>query len=121
MEAIVYYQRLVVNPFLGVAVGIFVGLFGILLYREGETQGGVIFCYASLGVGGALIQFHCLDCGATDAYRRWRDHACSKVCERWLDPDPHRLGFPSPTRQLVFWILTLGIAGFSALIMSRRP
>ena len=120
-DVVAYYQRLLVNPFLGAAAGAILGLIPIPLFRKESLFLGVVFCVAAVFLTFAMIQYHCLDCGKTDAYRRWRGHACRKVQERWLDPDPHRLGFPSPTRQLVFWILTLGIAGFSALIMSRRP
>ena len=30
-----------------------------------------------------LIQYHCIDCGATGPFRRRRTHVCDRVRQRW--------------------------------------
>jgi hypothetical protein len=109
-----YYQRLVLNPFLAV-VG---GCLTYAVARLDRSAPAWVLPIVAAGVVGAyfLLQYHCLDCGATGWYRGWRRHACPRVCERWGDPFSHGMPlFPSPATQLVLWfavfVVALMIAG----------
>ena len=110
-----YYQRLVVNPFLAVITGCATCAAAML-----ARSVGIYWVLPTVTIGVILaftfLQYHCLDCGATGMYRRWRQHACPHVCDRWRYPFSYRmLLFPSPSTQLVLWfflfLLALMMAG----------
>ena len=105
------HQRLVVNPFLAVA-----GLVGWAwatrqLFRSALPPLALV---PSLPLPWLpfLVHFHCLDCGATGPFPRWRRHACPPVVARsrrdrrgWFG-----LRWPRARTQLVAWCYALGLA-----------
>jgi hypothetical protein len=100
------YQRLVANPFLAL-LGLV--LWCLALRQVLQEKSLVLFLPILLSVGGVvfLLQYHCLDCGATGLLFRWRRHACERVRERRLDGRPLRFRGPRPWTQLVLWIYAL--------------
>jgi hypothetical protein len=115
------YQRLVVNPFLTVLVWIgFLGLLCTVVPRQelaGLAADIVIFGLALL-----LIQYHCVDCGATGWLVRYQHHACPKVVERWRNRIIRRFHGPRLRIQLIAWFIFMIAAvvlGVLALGSSR--
>ena len=115
------YQRLVVNPFLTVLAWItFAGLLRSVVPRHdaaGLAADIVVFALALL-----LIQFHCLDCGATGWLVRYQHHACPKVVARWQSRIIRRFHGPRLRIQLVAWfilMLAAVVLGMLALGRSR--
>jgi hypothetical protein len=115
------YQRLVANPFLTVLAWIvLLGLLrGIPRGQEaaGLAAGMVVFVMALL-----LIQFHCLDCGATGWLLRRHHHVCPKVMRRWQNQIVRRFHGPGLGLQLVGWFIIMLAAlvlGLVALEASR--
>ncbi|HEY2156381.1 MAG TPA: hypothetical protein VGH33_12175 [Isosphaeraceae bacterium] len=112
-----FYQRLVVNPFLAiVTVLLFIGASHAL---GDVSRARLIPRAAVLGsLAAALaLQYHCLDCGTTGSYHRWRRHACARVVERWRTPYSAASHlFPSPGTQLVLWILLIVFGSFFWLL-----
>ena len=76
------YQRLVTNPFLAV---LFTIPWGLAFRRMVLDKNLPVTLVMLLGIAGivCLIQFHCLDCGATGCFFRWKRHACG-LCESAL-------------------------------------
>ncbi len=86
----------------------------------GDSRAGLIALAAIIGSIAAVVslQYHCLDCGATDSYHRWRRHACHRVVERWRTPySAASRFFPTPGTQLVFWLLAI-IIGFFLWVLT---
>jgi hypothetical protein len=119
---IAYYQRVIVNPFLGLLLGIATPLV-VGALRRAYLQSFVPFAVGvELVLAYAFLQYHCLDCGATGMYHRWNRHACPRVVERWLTPySSASRFFPTPPTQLVLWFIGLLIAGaVLAVSLPRR-
>jgi hypothetical protein len=116
-EVVGFHQRLLVNPFLTLLATMLMLLAGQALARS--RWAGHVPLLAILGtvVAGLVLQYHCLDCGATGSYLRWRRHACPRVVDRWLTPGSAASHFfPMPGTQVVLWLLGLVVlAGFWAL------
>jgi hypothetical protein len=98
------YQRLVVNPFLTVLVWIiFLGLLRTVVPTQnaaGLVADILVFLLTPL-----LIQFHCLDCGATGWLAYYQRHACPKVVERWQRRVVRRFHGPGISLQLIAWFI----------------
>ena len=76
--SIVPSQRLIVNPFLAVLGFVII----VAIWREAfsrRSSGLFQLGAALLLVVGFLVQYHCLDCGATGWLIRCRRHACPTV------------------------------------------
>jgi hypothetical protein len=105
-ESIVEFQRLVVNPFLAVLVFIvIVALFRTALVKRSWSLfdiGVVLF-----GIDVFLIQYHCLDCGATGWLLGVRRHVCGAVQARWQRGERRRFRGPGVRIQLVVWLVFL--------------
>ena len=104
-DVVRFYQRLVVNPFLSllVMVGLAMATRSPNLPKHVNPIGPV-FVFGLL-FGYPLVQIHCLDCGGTGRFGRWKRHACASVNDRWASG---RLSnFPIATVQLVFWLMAI--------------
>lgn len=110
------YQRLVSNPFLALAALIpwYVAIRRAFLAKHVPM---ILLLFASLFGIAYLLQFHCLDCGATGSLFRWKRHACDRAIARQLGYARRRwlLG-PNPMTQTVLWGITVVVVGFLALI-----
>jgi hypothetical protein len=104
------YQRLVANPFLAL-VGLiaWVAAFRWALNRRSlGAVGPVVFGLVAVF---ALLQYHCLDCGATGSLFRWKSHACDRVRARQEADQVRRFRGPNPVLQTVLWgYLLAGVA-----------
>jgi hypothetical protein len=115
-DTVVPFQRLVVNPFLAVLVFIII----VWLWSEGlKWQSPALF---QLGVGLLivdvfLVQFHCLDCGATGWLLRYRRHACPTVLARWGRSEWRRFRGPGVRLQLASWLILLASVTVLVLIL----
>jgi hypothetical protein len=109
------YQRLLANPFLGVLalVGSFVA---IRMACKTERFDVVVVATATIVFARWLLQFHCLDCGATGRLSRWREHACPAVVFRLATRSPRRFRGPTPPAQTALWLVTLVIAIVALLL-----
>jgi hypothetical protein len=100
------YQRFVANPFLTVLAWIVLtGLLrGVAPGQElaGLAAGIVVFMMSLL-----LIQFHCLDCGATGCLLRRHHHVCPKVMTRWQHQIVRRFHGPGLGLQLIGWFIVM--------------
>jgi hypothetical protein len=112
------YQRLVANPFLAVLAWIFIAA---LVDAAVRSQNLPLFLTAIglLFVAFFLLQFHCLDCGATGWVLRYRKHACPPVVARWQSRTVRRFHGPSMKSQLVGWFIVIPSAVVLGLIMLR--
>jgi hypothetical protein len=110
------YQRFIANPFLAVLACIPV----LLLIRAGLQShqlawflGGLcLLCLTFL-----LVQFHCLDCGATGWLWRSRRHACPELMNRWRAGKLGRLRPPPLSTQILVWLYVMAAVG--ALVIVR--
>jgi hypothetical protein len=112
-DVIRYYQRLVVNPFLGASVFL-LGLCLCGVFAESHLAALMFPAFGLAGCAGCfLLRFHCLDCGTTGPFRRWRSHACAAVWERWNERQSFwvRL-YPNPQTQLALWFVAIAVLGF---------
>jgi hypothetical protein len=127
LDEVRFYQRLVVNPFLAVLT-LFVTL--VLISASATTTGAGLSRttrWAGLSTLAAIVgsvlsmlalQYHCLDCGATGWYHRWRRHACDRVVDRWRTPySAASHFFPTARTQLVLWTLTI-VGGFILWVLT---
>jgi hypothetical protein len=109
-------QRVVVNPMLAILGG----LLGLVVIRYALRYGEPGFFWISVLVfliSGCLIQFHCLDCGATGWLSTARRHACPSVISRSADVRPAglRLGVGA---QIRVWAWFLGVVALCYLVLS---
>ncbi len=110
------HQRLIINPFLAVA-GL-AGLIGLAIVAAGSVYQPVALFPVVLMAGlPALVQYHCVDCGATGTYRRWALHACPKLVSRTLRNRPGWFRWPSARLQFVVWLYVLGCLGVLVAIL----
>ena len=106
------YQRLVVNPFLTILAWIiFLGLLCSVV--PSQDVAGLAADIVVFGLALLLIQFHCLDCGATGWLVRWQRHACPKVLARWQSRIIRRFHGPRLRIQLIAWFILV----FAALLL----
>jgi hypothetical protein len=111
------YQRLVANPFLALLGLIvwFAALRQALAIRNLPLTGLALFGLVGVGY---LLQYHCLDCGATGLLFRWREHACERVRARQRTGQVRRLRGPNPVFQTVLWgYLLTGMAILAAAVL----
>jgi hypothetical protein len=108
------YQRLVVNPFLGV-FGLILLAWCIRRLLESSFPPIAVFLLLGLLLLPSLIQFHCLDCGQTGLYLRRKRHTCPSVVTRWTEDRSSR--FFTAHLQLVIWVWVLGSIGILLLVM----
>ncbi|GAC1448465.1 MAG: hypothetical protein NVSMB9_31660 [Isosphaeraceae bacterium] len=104
------YQRLIANPFLAMLALIawYVGCREVLSWHRLDLFLLALSCLFLIPL---LLQYHCLDCGATGRLTRWRRHECARVRERRNAGKPRRFQGPSPVKQSVIWFfLVLGVA-----------
>lgn len=115
-EPIDAYRRLVANPLLAVAVFVL-----SLLFLQASLRWENVFVFlGSLGlmVGSLfLVQFHCLDCGATDWLLNRNRHRCPPVVARWRSGRMDRWRPPTMTTQLSIWLHLLAALGALGLIL----
>jgi hypothetical protein len=105
-ESLEQHQRIVVNPFLTVLAWVA----GFALIRESlqarslpRFDLGVLLLFVAF----FLLQFHCLDCGATGWLFRYRSHACPAVVMRCENQDVRRFSRPRVKTQLIAWFLLM--------------
>src|SRR5262245_26919311 len=111
------HQRLIVNPCLSVLGWIL----AIALLRNGiagKHLGVCLFAILWIFVPALLIQYHCLDCGATGSYFRAKRHCCPGVVERYFTALGKRSFVPSVKAQLLIWLYVISFAIFHYLIFS---
>jgi hypothetical protein len=70
-------------------------------------------------LGFFLIQYHCVDCGATGWALRHRRHACPEEVARWQNRRPLPRGLPSVGTQIVMWCFLLLFAVFLWLAVAQ--
>ena len=103
-DVVRFYQRLVVNPFLG-AIGLLTGM-AIWLSLEStlsDLSRFPLFAFSWVSCY-FLFQYHCLDCAETGWFHRRHLHACSRVRERWSEG---RMCFVDLRLQAVIWLLVI--------------
>jgi hypothetical protein len=101
------HQRIVVNPFLAVLA--WVAVLGMM--RKSLEIRSMPLLMAAFGLmlfACLLLQFHCLDCGATGWLARWRNHACPAVVMRVLSGETPRFPGLSVMAQLIAWFVLVG-------------
>jgi hypothetical protein len=100
------YQRLLINPLL-VVLGwlIAVAVLRFSLQARDPTVFATAVCLLLLSM--LLVQFHCLDCGATGWLLLRRRHACPAVVGRRQDQAIRRIHSPGIRTQVVIWLLIL--------------
>jgi hypothetical protein len=99
------FQRLLANPFLALVVFVagFEFWIAIVRYSDAPLVWHTLFGIGSVVFPVCLLHYHCLDCGHTGWFFRWKKHACDTVLARqYADLSP-RLRLPSPTVQAVLW------------------
>ncbi len=75
-----------------------------------------------LGLVGYLLQYHCLDCGATGRLFRWKWHACPSVRARQQTGRPRRFRGPNPVLQTVLWVyILMGLAILGSVVGLAFP
>jgi hypothetical protein len=118
VESIGPYQRLIVNPFLAVLGWL---MAAALIRYSTRSRNLPLYLGALLWlfVPFLLIQFHCLDCGATGWYLRARRHACGAVVARWQRGEWRRFRGPGAKAQLVIWLYVLLAAAILYLVGFR--
>lgn len=118
-EAFESYQRFIANPFLAV-LGC---LLALLVIRSGLRAHHLAWFLGGLclfGLAFLLIQFHCLDCGATGWLVTWRRHACPGLMDRWRAGRPGRWRPPPLSTQIAGWVYIIASAGALAMVLLGR-
>jgi hypothetical protein len=119
-EQVAHYQRIVVNPFLGVlAWVIMVAVIGAGVRRHSVTV--FLSGLSLLLVGFALQQFHCLDCGATGWLYRYKRHACPSVVARYENVEFRPIRLPNVPTQVTIWTYVLAGALLLLLMFLGGP
>jgi hypothetical protein len=115
-DSIESYQRLVVNPFLAVLLFVIILMIEDVAIRTHNL--GLFFLGCGLLVVPVLlVQYHCLDCGATRWLIRSRRHACRAVIVRMHHRERRRIPWPAVRVQLVGWVILLCSAFVLGLVM----
>jgi hypothetical protein len=108
-EPIVEHQRLVANPVLTV-VG-WLAAFGLI--REAVRRRSLPLFFTAIALfffSFLLLQFHCLDCGATRWLPAYRWHACPAAVARQANAATRRFRGPRLRTQLALWFVFTAIA-----------
>ena len=106
VEPIEEYQRLLANPFLAVlcwVVVFFVVRQALRLDSFALFLVGLVLLSCSI----LMVQYHCLDCGATGWLIRCRRHACPDVVRAQNNPGTWRRRGPRVETQIVVWLYGL--------------
>ena len=106
LEPVEAYQRLVANPFLAVLAWLIV--YGMV--REGDRRQNLALFLTGmvlLFVAFFLLQFHCLDCGATGWLLRSWAHGCPAVVTRRQSKSVRQFQGPGLKTQLAAWFVFL--------------
>jgi hypothetical protein len=120
IESLPEYQRIVVNPFLGVLTWLVM----FALIRAGvRSQSSTLFLIglSLLFVAFVFLQFHCLDCGATGWLFRYRRHACPSVVARYQNREVGRFRVPNVKIQMTIWFYLLAGALFLLVLFLSAP
>jgi hypothetical protein len=115
------YQRLVANPFLAV-LGLIVWVVAMRQALALRNLAVVLLTLLGLVALGYLLQYHCLDCGATGLLSRWKSHACERVRARQQFDQVRRFRGPNPVFQTVLWgylLAVLAILAAAVLLQYR--
>ncbi len=109
------FQRLLGNPFLALLglIAWAAALRQVLLARNLTLT---LALFASLAGLVFLLQFHCLDCGATGWLFRWRIHTCDHVIARQRSGAVRSFRGPIPTTQVLLWFYLILCAAILAWI-----
>jgi catechol 2,3-dioxygenase-like lactoylglutathione lyase family enzyme len=110
------YQRLIVNPFLAVLLFVIIIALGRMAFRT-DTLGLFPFLVLLIVVDVFLVQYHCLDCGATGWLVRYRRHGCATVVTRFQRGEMRRFRGPGVRSQLAMWLILLAAGCATGLIM----
>jgi hypothetical protein len=109
------FQRLVTNPFLCL-LGLTITF---ALARETVRHDSLplaLFALFALVGSFYLLQYHCLDCGATGPLVYWRSHACPPVLARQHAGRVRRYRGPNPAQQMLLWLYFLAAAAILAAV-----
>jgi hypothetical protein len=109
-------QRLIVNPFLAILGWMAAA---VLIRYSLRSQNLALHLTALLWlfIPFLLIQFHCLDCRATDWYLRAGRHVCGGVFTRWARGGGEQTRWPGLRTQLLLWLY--GLAGLGVFYAIR--
>jgi hypothetical protein len=110
------YQRLIVNPFLSVLLLVIIIAIAQKAIQT-ETFGIFPLLVILILIDVFLVQYHCLDCGATGWLLRYRKHGCPTVVTRFQRGELRRFRGPSVRLQLAMWIVFLLVALVLGLIV----
>jgi hypothetical protein len=101
--------RLIANPFLAILAWV---LGGSILKRGLEMRNLTLSLTALLGISASLllIQYHCLDCGATNWAFRARQHLCPRGVARGSMAGAGRSSSPTLSSQIKFWLMLTIVA-----------
>jgi len=115
-ESLPEYQRILVNPFLGILI--WLAMFALI--RDGVRNRSLLQFLMGLSllfVGFFCHQFHCLDCGRTGWLFRFRRHACPSVVARYENREVRRSRIPNVPTQVMIWFYFVGIALLAVLLI----
>lgn len=102
------YQRLVANPFLGIAAVLawLAGMAALIFHNVAGpfTLMAILLMFAALGLVPGLFQYQCLDCGKIGRLSEWRRHMCPSVAERRLEGRTRFWRGPTPPVQVIIWL-----------------
>jgi len=103
------YLRLVANPFLAVLGGVawYAAMRGVLAVRRFDL---FVPTLAALVLIPLLLEYHCLDCGATGRLYRASRHGCDRVVRRRQAGRPRRFRGPTVASQTVLWLAAFAVA-----------
>jgi hypothetical protein len=110
------YRRIIANPFLAfLTLVVWVGLVKVTPRRLEFGWCAVLAMVGLAGIAVLLLQYHCLDCGATGHLARWRTHACLRVWFRQELNRPRRFRGPGPVSQTIGWCLLAALVTLARL------
>jgi hypothetical protein len=111
------YQRLVANPFLALCwLAFLVAWLRQALRLKSLPMAACVLL--GLAAAGYLLQYHCLDCGATGRLFQWKAHACPSVLARRQTGRVRRFRGPNPVLQTILWTYVLaGLAIVTAAVL----
>jgi hypothetical protein len=111
-------KRLLVNPFLVVMDWLLAVSILRAAFKRADSvlfEVGAVLLLLSF----FLLQYHCLDCGATGWMLLRRRHACPVEVRRRRNGRPPRWGVPSVGIQIVVWCYLLVAVVLIWLILTR--
>lgn len=105
--------RMVVNPFIAVFALAGTIVTARWMARQWSLADGPLLALIllALACSAASVAFglhcHCLDCGRTVGFWRWKSHSCERVRARRVLGRRRRLVGPKPFLQALIWIIIL--------------